>query len=139
MNTAHTDSPVMISYHENLATVRQNIERIIIKVGSRVGSDEERQIHDIVDAAAALSLECISQKARILPYVIAAEKGVQRYQKSEIADRNGRNLDGDDVEELNGTVSLFISPGLRRVGDLRGGSLNQPPKTLSKAQVFMTL
>lgn len=139
INKGNVDSPVLASYRANLEAVRQNIERTISTVGSKIGSDDDNQIHDIVNAAATLSLECISQKARILPFMVAADEGVGRYHKSEIEDRNGRNLDDEDEEELTGTVSLFISPGLKRVGDGRGGSLNEPPKTLSKAQAFMTI
>jgi hypothetical protein len=132
------NSAIIESYNKNLAALRTKLEQTLSSVGSRVTSDDRAEIADIVEYAANLALDCISQKARLFTFAIKENDGIRTYSRNEIEDRNLKNQNDDDTENIEGVVELYLSPGLRRLGDGRGGSLHGAPIVLSKAQVFMT-
>jgi hypothetical protein len=130
-------SPIMKSYEANVKSVTDALTNALQTVGSKVTGDDRTEIQDIVAAAAALALECSSQKSRIQTFEMDTDNYVRSYSKVEVENYNKRMQEDEDAETLEGYVELYISPGLKRIGDGRGGSLNEPPKILSKAQVFL--
>jgi hypothetical protein len=133
------DGPITRSYCENKRVLEQKLVDVIQTIGSEVSKEERYEISNIVEAAANLAMESAAQKSRIQTFSINADERVKTYDTADLDDRNLKNREDMEEETVRGMIELFISPGLERVGDARGGSLIEPPKVLSRAQVFMKI
>ncbi|KAF1993961.1 hypothetical protein P154DRAFT_625035 [Amniculicola lignicola CBS 123094] len=131
-STSRGSLTIRSSYEKNLEAI-QNEMAAGIQKGSSDGSAHEFSIKRIVDLAAKLALDCFLQQCRIQLLDFAVGHKFNQTTKSEMLDRNAWNSSG--ITE--GVVSLFIAPGLQRIGDGRGGSMDLPPFTLSVADVFL--
>ncbi|KAH8706946.1 hypothetical protein GQ44DRAFT_818163 [Phaeosphaeriaceae sp. PMI808] len=115
------NTTVRASYEKNLDTTQKDMEAVIQRV-SPDPTAHQNTLKEIVGLAAKLALACSVQHCRIQPSNLPVGFKANQKMKNEIRDRNTRNSAGT----TNGIVRLFISPGLQRIGDGKGGSMDRP-------------
>ena len=124
---------VQSSHKANLAKVSDAVREVIDRVSSELSNDEKQKLGEIVSLSAQLAVDMGAQRCRMQLFGVTPGIQAQALRPSYVSDRNGRN--GRD--NAQGTVAVFVSPGLQRIGDERGGSLEKEATIIFPAGVFL--
>jgi hypothetical protein len=130
--SAQCGNAIRASYDANLQRVQKDIKTLIQTVSPDFQADQDISTN-IVTAAAKLALACAVQQCRIQPSRFPIGLKVDHTFKDDLNDRNRANASGT----ISGVVRFFICPGLQRIGDAKGGSLDQPLVTIHPADVYL--
>jgi len=128
--TRPADEMIRKNYERNLAKIVQSLSTLFSHVSSQ---DRQAEIRNIVDMACSLVLGCGEQRCRLELFAPGLQHKVSRQNIKTYKDMNGDN----DPSLAEGIVQLVVSPGLRRIGDGRGSSLDQI-FDLCPAAVYLT-
>ncbi|OCK81695.1 hypothetical protein K432DRAFT_403556 [Lepidopterella palustris CBS 459.81] len=109
---------IMRSYQDNSSTVKNVLSAGVAKVTSE---DKDADISSIVDEACSLALDFGIERCRLQLTAPQPNELVSMFNPGAYEDHNDRN----DPSLTEGIVELVISPGLRKMGDGRGGRLDQ--------------
>lgn len=121
---------VQQSYYDHLGFVNAELLETLSRV---TAIQDAANIDKVVKVAANIARKLSVQRCRMEFFAFAPRKPIVGAPSGAVKDRNGKN-DGDNAK---GIVLLSISPGLCRIGDERGGSLDRDATTIYPAGVFL--
>ena|SRR2546423_612804 len=131
-NTTERPANEMIrkSYERNTAKILQSLSEVVLRVSSQ---DRQADLRKILDQARYLALDCGEQRCRLEFFAPSVKQKISMQNTKTYKDMNGDN----NPSLAEGIVQLVVSPGLRRTGDGRGGSLDEV-SDLCPAAVYLT-
>ena len=112
-----TAATITESFQANRVATAAALRETLEKAEQRVNSQD---IETVIKLASDLALDMASQKCRVQLFTFEDEQGNSQRSTKWLKDCNPANK----PKNIDGTVLLSVSPGLQRIGDESGGSLD---------------
>ena len=122
-------SMIHADHKTNIKTVTDQLLQMLNKI---IKGGVENEVSQIVKVASELALKMSAQRSRVEFFRIKTGRSISKAPSGSIDDLNGYNGARNTV----GIVRLSKSPGIRRLGDERGGSLAEI-RFIYPAKVFL--